>query len=163
MKNIKYFTRILTVIIIVAIFNSCVDNNETPPPDREFEYGTIVPISQIKSLYDAELAKVYTERMPVEITDDWAIKGIITATDKKNGNLYKEGFIEDAGAGLLMKFEATGGLYIGDSVIVNVKGLYLGDYGDFVQMGGVPYTDPSGNYRVSGFNKDVKIYQTLDQ
>ena len=56
-----------------------------------------------------------------------------------------------------MKFEATGGLYIGDSVAVNIKGLYLSDYGNFIQLGGPPYTDNSGNKRLSGFNKDARM------
>jgi hypothetical protein len=48
-------------------------------------------------------------------------------------------------------------LYIGDSILVNVKGLYLGDYGNFIQMGGEPYTDASGNFRVSGCNMDNQV------
>lgn len=145
----------LFALIITAV--ACVEKFDTPPENVPFETGTIISISQLKALYDDELQKDWFDRTPVEITGDLAITGIVTGSDKKDGNLYKEGYIEDASSGILLKFESTGGFYLGDSVIINVNGLYLGDYGDFVQMGGVPYTDASGSLRVSGFNKDKQM------
>ena len=141
-------------MMAVLLFTACVDNHEDPPPAVPFVKGQTVTIDQLKSLYAAELAKPWQSRLPVRIASDWAIRGIITASDKKDGNLYKEAYIQDNTSGLRMLFDATSGLYIGDSVVVNVKGLYLGDYGNFIQMGSEPYTDESGNLRVSGFNMD---------
>jgi hypothetical protein len=152
-KIVKYIASVAGLLIL----NSCIDNNEAPPPEKEFVAGEIVTVDQVKSLYAAELAKPWQERLPVQITQDWSIKGIITASDKKDGNLYKEAFIEDGTTGLRMLFDATSGLYIGDSVIVNVQDLYLGDYGNFIQMGSVPYFDSEGSIRVSGFNMDKHI------
>jgi len=95
-----------------------------------------------------------------EITGDWALYGIITASDKKDGNFYKEAYIEDATGGLRMVFESTSGLYIGDSVIVNLKGLFIGDYGDFWQLGSYPYHESDGDIRVAGMNMDKYILKT---
>ena len=148
-------------VAALLLFKGCIEYNDEPPAIPEFKIGTIVPVSQVKQLYAAELAKPWTERAPVQITEDWTISGIVTATDKKNGNLYKEGIMEDYSGGILMKFEATGGLLNGDSIAVNIKGLYLSDYGNFIQMGGVPYTDDSGNKRLSGFNKDARIFRYM--
>ncbi|MBE0676356.1 MAG: choice-of-anchor J domain-containing protein [Bacteroidales bacterium] len=145
------------ILPAVILLKGCVEYNDTPPLLDPFAPGEIVTIEQVKQLYAAELAKPWTERTPVQITEEWSIAGLATATDKKNGNLYKEGFIEDQSSGLLMKFESTGGLFIGDSIIVNLQGLWLSDYGNFIQLGGVPYTDDSGNKRLSGFNKDERI------
>ncbi len=162
-KNITGSTRTtgriiaISLVMTLTMISGCVDNNEDPPIAKQFEYGTIVPISQVKALYNTELAKVWYDRTPVEITEDWAIAGIVTGSDKVDGNLYKEGYVEDASSGIRLIFESTGGFYLGDSVVVNLKGLYIGDYGDFVQVGGIPYTDASGNIRVSGFNKDDRI------
>jgi hypothetical protein len=152
---------IIPAILLSALFlfRGCIEYNDVPPLLAPFMPGEIVPITQVKNLYAAELAKPWTQRTPVQITEDWSIAGLATATDKKNGNLYKEGFIEDSSSGLLMKFEATGGLFIGDSIIVNLQGLYLSDYGNFIQLGGEPYTDDSGNKRLSGFNKDARIFR----
>lgn len=152
MKSI--ITVITGFLITFSIFTACVDNNEAPPPDEIFTTGNLVTVDQVKALYQQELSKPWQQRLPVLINEDWTIKGIITASDKKDGNLYKEAFIQDATTGLRMLFDATSGLYIGDSVVVNIKGLYLGDYGNFIQMGSEPYTDDSGNLRVSGFNMD---------
>jgi len=150
---IKYVLFLIPAIIGV----SCVDQTFDPPEIKSFAPGEIVSISQVKSLYNEEMAKPWESRNPVRITENWSIAGLATATDKKNGNLYKEAFIEDNTGGLLMKFDATGGLYIGDSIVVNLQGLYLSDYGNLIQLGGDPYVDESGNKRLSGFNKDKYI------
>jgi len=155
MKRSYIIPAIFLSLLIAAV--ACVERFDTPPADLQFETGTIVNIDQVKALYDDEMQKEWFDRSPVEIINDWAITGIVTGSDKKDGNLYKEGYIEDSSTGILLKFESTGGFYLGDSVIINVKGLYLGDYGDFIQLGGVPYTDASGNLRVSGFNKDKQM------
>lgn len=155
MKGICYITGI--VLPATLLLNACVDKFDDDPPYTPVEYGIIVPIAQVKELYSGELAQPWYERSPVQITEDWAITGVVTGSDKVNGNLYKEGYLEDASGGILLKFLATGGFYLGDSVILNVKDLYLGDYGNFVHLGDVPYTDNSGNYRVSGFNKDRRM------
>lgn len=157
MKNTYKIISVLAASVI--LITACVKRFDTPPGEREFEYGTIVSINQVKALYDAELEKEYYNRSPVIIDQNWAISGIVTGSDKKDGNLYKEGYIEDASSGLLLKFESTGGFYIGDSVIIDISNLYLGDYGDFIQLGDIPYTDDSGNLRVSGFNKDERMYK----
>ena len=154
MKNIYLLAALIAGFSLTP---SCSDNNETPPPEKSFLPGEVVTVDQVKSLYATELAKPWQQRVPVLIENDWALRGIITASDKKDGNLYKEAFIQDGTTGLRMLFDATSGLYIGDSVTVNVKGLYLGDYGNFIQMGSEPYVDNSGSTRVSGFNMDKQI------
>lgn len=159
MKKTIYFPGIFIFLMILPA--GCADNNETPPPDVKFESGNIVTVQQVKALYDDQLAIAdYTKRIPVEVTENWALYGIITASDKKDGNLYKEAFIQDATGGLRLLFESTSGLYIGDSVIVNLKGLYIGDYGDFWQVGGEPYVDAGGSIRVSGMVMDKQIMKT---
>jgi len=154
----KKIIRIYTVAAILSglIFTTaCSDNNETPPPVKDFIAGEIVTVQQVKALYADQLAiSDYTQRHPVEIDNDWALKGVITASDKKDGNFYKEAYIEDATGGLRLIFDSTSGLYIGDSVIVNVNGLFMGDYGNFWQLGGVPYYEADGDIRVGGMNMD---------
>jgi hypothetical protein len=159
MKRTKYFPGL--IFITAAVLAGCTDNNEMDPPVREFIPDTIITVKQVKNLYAGQLAiEDYTLRYPVEITHGWALYGIITASDKLDPNLYKEAYIQDATGGLRMVFESTSGLYAGDSVIVNLKGLYVGDYGDFWQLGGVPYYESDGDVRVSGMNMDKQIFKT---
>jgi hypothetical protein len=155
MKNTRYFKGL--IFILITAVTGCVDNNETPPPEVQFQYGTIVTVQHVKDLYAVELAKDYTLRTPVPITDDWAIKGIITASDKKDGNLYKEAYIQDASGGLRLTFNSTSGLNIGDSVVVKLNGLYISDYGDFIQIGSTPYKDDSGDTRLKGIVMDENV------
>jgi hypothetical protein len=155
MKNTRYFKGL--IFIMITAVTGCVDNNETPPPEVQFQYGTIVTVQHVKDLYAVELAKDYTLRTPVPITDDWAIKGIITASDKKDGNLYKEAYIQDASGGLRLTFNSTSGLNIGDSVVVKLNGLYISDYGDFIQIGSTPYKDDSGDTRLKGIVMDENV------
>jgi len=155
----KYFTGL--IIVITALFSGCVDNNEDDPPVVEFKADTMVTVQQIKALYAGQLAiNDYKLRVPVEITRAWSLRGVITASDKIDGNLYKEAFIQDATGGIRLIFNSTSGLYIGDSVIVNMKGLYIGDYGDFWQVGSVPYHEADGDIRVSGMDMDKHILKT---
>jgi len=154
MRLIFSFTAIITGLLFAV---SCTDNNETPPPVKEFVPGEIVTVQQVRALYADQLAiSDYTQRHPVEIVNNWALRGIITASDKEDGNFYKEAFIEDATGGLRLLFESTSGLYIGDSLIVNLKGLWLGDYGNFWQLGGVPYYQEDDTPRVGGMNMDMQ-------
>jgi hypothetical protein len=159
MKTKRYISGSVLMLILVAV--SCVENNETPPPVKEFIAGEIVTVQQVKALYNDQMAITdYTKRMPVEITTDWAIHGIITASDKKDGNLYKEAYVQDVTGGLRFVFESTSGLYIGDSVTVNLKGLFIGDYGNFWQVGSTPYTDSGGSIRVAGMSVDKNVLKT---
>lgn len=159
MKTKRNIAGLITVFALIA--GSCTDNNETPPPVRAFVAGSVVTIQQVKALYNDQMAITdYTKRIPVEITTNWAIHGIVTASDKKDGNLYKEAFVQDISGGLRLLFESTSGLYIGDSVTVNLKGLFIGDYGNFWQVGSEPYYDATGNIRVSGMNMDKYILKT---
>ncbi len=155
MKKIRDIFTLAAASTALLFAISCTDNNETPPPVEEFIPGETVTVQQVKALYADQLAiSDYTKRHPVEIENDWALRGIITASDKEDGNFYKEAFIEDATGGLRLLFEANSGLYIGDSVIVNLKGLWLGDYGNFWQLGGTPYFQEDGTVRVGGMNMD---------
>nr|WP_321408702.1 DUF5689 domain-containing protein [uncultured Carboxylicivirga sp.] len=152
---------IILSVLISSLFVSCDYNNEDAPPYEEFIEGELSTIAYVKSLYAEELAKYWTERVPVEITEDICIKGIIIGDDKtSNGNLYKEAYVQDETGGLRMTFLSTGGIYKNDSVTINLNGLYLSDYGDFIQLGGVPYFDDSNNYRLTGIDKHDYIKRT---
>ena len=158
----KYINIFLTAFVLSSITISCDFNNEDEPPIEEFIPGETSTISYVKSLYDEELDKYWTDRVPVEITEDICIKGIIIADDKtSNGNLYKEAYVQDETAGLRMTFQSTGGLYANDSVTIKLKGLYLSDYGDFIQLGGTPYFDDSNNYRLTGIDKHDYIKRNV--
>jgi hypothetical protein len=147
MKKIyNIYIKLITVILLLTAVISCVDNNDTPPDLPPFTPGTIVPISELHEMYGGEI---------MQITDNISITGIIVMDDAQ-GNLYKQVVIQDTSAGLFILLDTSKGLLQGDSVVINCQGLYLDDYNGLLQLGGEPYTDASGNPRLSGFNADDK-------
>ncbi|NPA35536.1 MAG: DUF5017 domain-containing protein [Chlorobi bacterium] len=145
-KTYNIYIKLITVVAFITVMTGCVDKNDTPPDLPPFTPGTIVPISEIHEMYGGEM---------MQITDNISIAGTIVMDDAQ-GNLYKEVVIQDTSSGLFILLDTSKGLLQGDSVVINCKGLYLDDYNGLLQLGGVPYTDLSGNKRLSGFNADDK-------
>ena len=85
----------------------------------------------------AELKALCTSNF-MQISQDIVIEGVVNANDE-SGNLYKQLFIFDESAGLEFKVDIAG-LYtdfpVGTKIVVNCNGLYLGKYGQVVQLGG---------------------------
>jgi hypothetical protein len=131
-KHLLPLAAILFLSILVV--SSCVKKQFDNPPDS----STIDPnlpvngtIWQIKSLYQG---------LPVEITDDITISGIVNADDR-TGGLYKQIIVQDSTSGIAVLLGSTG-LYndypIGRKIYIKCKGLYLGSYNGFVQLGAKP-------------------------
>ncbi|MBL7773872.1 MAG: hypothetical protein JNM95_13490 [Chitinophagaceae bacterium] len=83
--------------------------------------------------------KFYNNGGGLTITDDVVIYGIVTADDR-SGNFYKQIMIQDSTSGIAVLLNRSSGLYndypIGRKVYIKCKGLYLGAYGNFLQLGG---------------------------
>jgi len=75
---------------------------------------------------------------PIAITDSVVISGIVNCDDK-SGNYYQQISIQDSTGGILLRL-AGSNLYtsypVGRQIFVKCKGLYLGDYGGMIQLGG---------------------------
>ena len=48
--------------------------------------------------------------------------------------LYKSVFIKDATGGMKLNLTYSGGLFLGDSIRINLKGVKLNDYGKQIQL-----------------------------
>jgi len=119
----------------------------------------------------AQLAAMYTNGKPFEITDDITIAGRVITTDKP-GNFYKSLYIQDETGAIELKLGKTSlhnEYALGQKVYVKCgpqpgsKGLYLGSYGyktgnyggnGMVQLG---CDDPSGSYETSYMESDYVI------
>lgn len=84
------------------------------------------------------LRKYFTSGLPITITNDVTISGIVTADDK-DGNFYKQIVIDDGTAGIPVLIERSY-LYTdfpqGRKIYVKCKGLVLGAYHNYLQLGG---------------------------
>jgi hypothetical protein len=132
MKNIK---TILFLVLTLSIgLGSCVKKKFDPPPyagDYDPNLPVNMNIKDLKAMYNLGSGGTLT------ITEDYTISGIVTASDE-SGNFYKQIIIQDSTAALPIKINQNN-LYtefpVGRKVYVKCKGMSLGEYGDFIQLG----------------------------
>ncbi|MBA3680153.1 MAG: choice-of-anchor J domain-containing protein [Bacteroidetes bacterium] len=126
MKKIFYL-----LFPVSLVFTSCKKKFDTPDPLTPPAIGGYITIDSIIKRYNVYYAvppsKVY------KFTTDVNVTGIVTA-DEISGNLYKSVYIKDATGGMKLNLTYSGGLYIGDSIRVNLKGVKLNSYGNQIQL-----------------------------
>jgi hypothetical protein len=122
----KNFTQTIIIFSAVYLFYSCNKTYDNPPVN-EVPIGNFISIGDLKDEYPGNA---------VTIDSNYTIFGNITS-EETNGNFYKEVFIQDLSGAIKLKLKASGGLYIGDSVRINVQGLTMSDYGELIQLDNV--------------------------
>jgi len=129
---------ILSVFSGILFLNSCVKENFDPPPfvTPHVNFSSNTTIAALQQYYVDSIPIV--EGVPFGIIDDdLIVEGVVVATDE-SGNFYKQLIIEDATAGLQIQIDQTS-LYnsyrLGQRIFIKCKGLYLGEYGDNMQIG----------------------------
>jgi len=129
MKRLNIFYCLLLGSTILV--TSCKKKFENPPVKGSPPVSGYITIDSIIKRYNSYYAippnKVY------KFTDDLNVLGVVTA-DEVSGNLYKSVFIKDATGGIKLNLTYAGGLYVGDSIRVNLKGVKLNDYGKQIQL-----------------------------
>lgn len=154
MKHIKY----LFYAIVCTVFASCMGDSYSDPEGIENPYGNnaiyetnVVTIAELKQMFATELATDYRDGGSYrKCTDNVQIKCWVTGNDVA-GNIYNEVFVEDE-TGALSIAVAQGGMFaylpVGTEILVDVKDLYVGNYGKHPEIG-VPYTNANGQTYVS--------------
>jgi len=149
----------IIVAILCVLISSCRDSGwEDPEIDTAELYGNsaiqetnVMTIAQLRAKYKSQINTLYTYE---EITDDIQIKGVVTGNDI-GGNIYNQIAIYDGTAAIMVNI-SQGGLFaylpVGQQVLIDLKGLYIGNYGKTGQIG-VPYTNSSGKTYVSRMSK----------
>jgi hypothetical protein len=113
MKNIKiYFTILAVVLPLIPFFSGC-DKDKTDPPAREIAIDTVYSIQQIKDLT--------ARNQPYTFENEAVVYAVITM-DESQGNIYKELYVQDSTAAILLVFNDKTNLKVGDSVRIDLKG-----------------------------------------
>ena len=159
--NILKYTRLALVSIILGTVNvSCMDENWDDPTGNTYPYGNnniqetnVVTIAELKDKYSFAL----TEQTDTAcIREDIQIKARVTGNDI-GGNIYNQISVDDGTGGILICI-AQGGLWgylpVGQEILVNLKDLYIGTYGNQPQIG-TPYTSNSGYTSPSRMNRTL--------
>lgn len=157
MNKLKIFMLALTACLL----SGCMDGNWDDPTELNsrgnkaiFE-SNVISIAQLKSQYKNYITTDYRDgKSYTKITSDIQIKGVVTGNDIE-GNLYNEISLQDETGAIIIAI-SEGGIWgylpIGTEIVVDLKDLYIGNYGLQAQIG-VPYTNASGNTYVSRMSK----------
>jgi DNA/RNA endonuclease YhcR with UshA esterase domain len=167
-KSSSIFKLTLLFVFVTSFFSSCVkDDFDAPPADGEDpNIQANISIASLKQLYTVG------SNNPVRIDSNYVIKGVVVSDDRA-GNFYKSLVIQDSTGGINIRIDQTS-LYteypVGRRVFIKCKGLWLGEYGALIQMGGtLDNSDPQnpgvgyifssvvGNYILKGkYNINVQ-------
>ncbi|MBQ8656626.1 MAG: hypothetical protein IJ527_06215 [Prevotella sp.] len=156
MKQIKY---ILFALACTLGLSSCMDGDWSNPVTEETQnvFGNqyltetnVITIAQLKSQY----ASVIEGGAYEQVTKSIQIKGIVTGNDIE-GNIYNEIALQDESGAILVCI-AQGGLYgylpVGQEILIELQGLYIGGYGMQAEIGTL-YTSASGSTYVSRMSR----------
>lgn len=165
MKKTKYIKFLVAAMLLGGLATSCMDDDWNDPTGEVAPYGNndiveddakMISIKELKAK-TVDLILSSQANDTVRITEDWQLKVRVTGNDIQ-GNIYNQIAVQDeSGEGLLICIQ-KGGLFgflpVGQEILVNLKGLYIGIYGNNVQIG-VPYTNTSGRTFPSRMNINV--------
>lgn len=172
MKNIKY---LLMLVLACSLFTGCMDDDwDTPNAEalnkaygnQEIAETNVITIGSLKEQYESVINA--SKNSYEQITEDVQIKGRVVGNDI-GGNIYNEVSIDD-GTGAILICISQGGLFsylpVGQEIVVDLKGLYIGGYGKQAEIG-MPYTNAKGNSYVSRmsrvlWNKHFKLTGVAD-
>lgn len=172
MKNIKY---LLMLVLACSLFTGCMDDDwDTPNTEvlnkaygnQEIAETNVITIGSLKEKYESVINA--STNSYEQITEDVQIKGRVVGNDI-GGNIYNEVSIDD-GTGAILICISQGGLFsylpVGQEIVVDLKGLYIGGYGKQAEIG-IPYTNAKGNSYVSRmsrvlWNKHFKLTGVAD-
>jgi hypothetical protein len=122
MRNNLYIAGLM--LLVTTLFTSC-EKEFDAPPTKTVAIGSVITIAQARALY--------VPGVTTRITEDLSVYGVVTA-DETTGNLYKESYIQDETGALYLRFNSSSGLYIGDSIRVNLKDAIVLKYNQMLQF-----------------------------
>ena len=150
MKSVKYIQMIMMALVMGLGLTSCMDDDWKAPSGDTPAYGNntlqeknVISIAELKEKYGITKDMINDT---VRIDDGIQIKGVVTGNDAE-GNIYNEIALQDETGGILVCI-AQGGLcgqmQVGQEVLIDLGGLYIGAYRSQPQIG-VPYTSTSSS------------------
>jgi DNA/RNA endonuclease YhcR with UshA esterase domain len=130
-KNIKVmisnkrFNTIIILAVLSVFLVSCKKEFENPSQwDRPV--GEVYTIAQLRAMYD-------NGNSPVVFDAHASVYATVTM-DERSGNIYRSVYIQDATAAIQLRLQAPGGLYLGDSIRVYLKGTTVNKYQGMYQI-----------------------------
>lgn len=120
------------MLATIVLITGCEKDFDSPPI-KEVPIGSVLTIADVKAML--------VPGQETYFTSDLSVYGVVTI-DESTGNLYKETYIQDATGGLYLRFTASSGVNIGDSVRINLNGGSILEYTGMLQINNL---DPDNN------------------
>lgn len=143
MKTAYSYINSILFVVFALMLGSCVHDDKYNTPDLSgYQCGELKATMTLKELK----AKAQNETF----TEDDVVEGYVSSSDE-TGNIYKYIFIQDSPSnpteGLVISADAVS-MYTkypqGAKVYIKLKGLAMGQYGSFVQLGAMDATGTFG-------------------
>ena len=146
MKTKKY---ILFALAVLGLTTSCMEGSWDAPSaeagmsaygNQDIKATNLKTIAELKELYATEISG----NSLAQVTTPMQIQGIVTGNDV-GGHIYNSLYIQD-NTGAIAISVGQGGLFgpfsVGQCVLIELNGLYVGGYGNQPQIG-TTYTNPN--------------------
>lgn len=161
MKRLSIFFSAIAALLLASCMDSGYDDVEKDSTGVTIDTTNIVPIQQLKETYRS----VINNSSMTQITEDIQVKGWVTGNDN-GGNLYNEISLQDNSGAIIVAINKSGLmgiLPVGQQVVFNLKGLYIGGYGTQAEIGGVYTNARTGATSIGGMDRFTfaKHYMTV--
>ncbi|PCH78314.1 MAG: hypothetical protein COB98_00705 [Flavobacteriaceae bacterium] len=164
MKKLTILKFAASLFLLVGVLAACVEDNKYDTPQitcNEPDVTVNATIGEVKALYAGSV---------VHITSDMIIEGYVVSSDEA-GNFYGSLHFQDALVDPTIGFQLDTNLPdlytkypAGSKIVINLNGLYLGDYNGVLKVGGL--FDSYGSLKVGRLSADKTskaIYLACDE
>jgi|GEM_PF-120222 hypothetical protein len=129
MRNIKMKNSVMIVLLGLMIsLASCVKDDFDKPPVGTLPVGDVYTVAQLQQMFADSGAYM--------INYDASVYAVVTM-DESSGNIYKSAYVQDNTTAVNLHMNEPGGLRVGDSVRIYLKGIVLSEYGGMFQLDNV--------------------------
>lgn len=165
MEKAKY----ILLALVCMVFVGCMDGDWDEPSyvpsawgNNSIEETNVITIAQLKDRYSSVFNASLDQA--VKVDDDLQIKVRVTGNDL-SGNIYQQVAVQDETGAILIGI-SQGGLMgylpLGQQILVNLKGLYVGGYRKQCQIG-APYNGGIGRMDKFTWQEHFKIIGVADE
>ncbi|WP_337500528.1 DUF5689 domain-containing protein [Segatella sp.] len=142
MKKIKF----IALAFLALTLGSCMGDSYADPDltekvpaapwgNNSLKEKNVISIADLKT----QFATVIANSSYKLIEKDMMIKAVVTGNDV-SGNIYNQVSVQDASGAIIIAVNGSGlsgYLPVGQEILINLKGLYIGSYKKLPQIGGV--------------------------
>ena len=144
MKKIKF----IALAFLALTLSSCMGDSYADPDltdkvpaapygNNSLREKNVISIADLKSQF-ASVVNSSSDAYKL-IEKDMMIKAVVTGNDV-SGNIYNQVSVQDASGAIIIGINGSGlsgYLPVGQEILINLKGLYIGNYRKLPQIGGV--------------------------